>query len=332
MELAAFVLIAVTISAVLWALVTTSRAHRQLTETKIRLGSYLPGHLVDEVLQRRDQRPRAMVHQRVTVAVFRVRNFSSLIERLDHATALKYLNECYLLCGTAVHRNGGVIERLLEDGIVAVFGIRKDEDENHEYRGIRAGLEAARLISAMTTHWEHEGRRPLRLAVGVNSGPIIAGDVGFAERRSFALVGGTVAVAHQLESICVEINAAVVASAAAYEPVESRFVALPIKQIPLRHMNEFKDTYIIRGLSESEGDAELTLPVAPVLRTMIEVVEPGNFAPPQIAREVGVFRRLNPAVEDARFREDYSNTAIVPDPMWPATYEDDNGPPIHVDG
>jgi class 3 adenylate cyclase len=326
-------LFALTLIGMLWAFSKIEHVRSQLKQTRDRLGSHLPPHLVDEILQRRDNRPMAMIHTHVTVVVFRIRNFSNLIERHEAATALRYLNECYLLCGTAVNRNGGTIERLLEDGVVAVFGFSKEEAPDHEFRGLRAALEAARLVSAMASRWETDGRRPLRVAVGVHAGPIVAGEVGFGDRRAFALVGSTVTVAHELQDVCEDINATVVASAAVYKPVESRFVALPVKQVPLRCSMELRDTFVIRGLSLDEPNEELTLPTTAPLVTTVEVFDPPEPEEPEppIARRISneIMRRVSPAVQDASYRESDS-TAIVPDPLWPSTYEDDNGPPVHV--
>ena len=145
--------------AVLCTIAAVRRALMKGTRARQRLGAYLPAHIVSEILNRSDDRPMAKAYPSATVAVFRVKNYSQIVEHATPEQALRYLNECYLLCGTAVHHNKGVVERLLEDGMVAVFGIGEDTAQDHEYRGVRAALEASRLFASMTSRWETDGHR-----------------------------------------------------------------------------------------------------------------------------------------------------------------------------
>lgn len=251
------------------AVAASMRLRRSLAEANKRLEAYLPAGVAKAVLSRQSARPVARFHSAVTVTVMRIRNFENLTMNLTPHHTLQYVNECLLLCGTAVHRNGGIIERFLEDGLVAVFGIQDGRSESHEYRGARAGLEAARMVAAMKPRWELKGRRAYRIGVGVHTGEIIAGDVGFQDQRAFALVGATALFARQLQRLSEELNASVLLSATTFRSVEARFATTLVTDIPASQLYQSHDVYLVRGLGSAEIVEELILPPLGTVPTLL---------------------------------------------------------------
>jgi adenylate cyclase len=174
-------------------------------------------------------------------------------------------------------RHGGVIERLHADGITAVFGVLT-ADTFQEERALRAALRIARLANAMDARWQAQGRRPFQVFVGVNSGPVVAGEVGFAQRREFAIVGHPAHVASRLQQAAEEINAYILASAATYEPVAEQFVALSTNALPLAGLRRLQKAYIIRGLAKRTEDELLHLP--PEISALQTVIEQPSIEQP----------------------------------------------------
>jgi hypothetical protein len=150
-----------------------------------------------------------------------------------------------------------MIESFLTDGIVGVFGVPIDEPRKEEH-AIRASIDIVRLMSAMETRWAAQGRKAIRVGIGINSGNVIAGDVGFAERREYTVIGNEVLVASRLQEATNDINAYILASAATCEPVTDLFSLLPAQRIPLRGMRKLPEAFIVRGLAR--GDDPLLLP------------------------------------------------------------------------
>lgn len=317
------------VASVLVAVAACLRLRQSLADVRKRLGVYLPESVAKSVVSRKDGQPMAKYYASATVVVMRIGNFATLLEKLTPHAALRYINECHLLCGTAVHRNGGIIERFLEDGLVAVFGTDLQSRDDHEYRGLRAALEASRMVASMKPRWESEGRRAIRIGAGVHTGSLIAGDVGFVDQRSFALVGNTVLIAQQLQRLSEEINASVLTSGETFIRVKDRFVALPVKQVPLRHMHEAQDAYIVRSLAQGELVEELGLPPLTILATDV-ADEPEYFRLEEAPREAKIWQRLYahpvaPRALDTGRNDD----PIMPEQDWAqlSVYEDRSGPP-----
>jgi class 3 adenylate cyclase len=273
------------LGAVIGLVVVFRRLAAQRAETgRIRaiFSRYVASGIVDEILERKDPRIFEGRSTYATIIVCRIWNFAHLSENLTPEETLRYLNEFYTLAGKSIQKHRGMIESFLTDGIVGVFGVPIDEPRKEEH-AIRASIDIVRLMSAMETRWAAQGRKAIRVGIGINSGNVIAGDVGFAERREYTVIGNEVLVASRLQEATNDINAYILASAATCEPVTELFSLLPAQRIPLRGMRKLPEAFIVRGLAR--GDDPLLLPNPNVFkRTTIvpDQAEPAAASAPAV--------------------------------------------------
>lgn len=329
---------------------------------------YVPDLVVDDLLARKDERLFEGREYYATILCCNIWNFPLFAENLSPQEQLRYLNEFYNLAGQAVTKHKGMIESLRGDGITAAFGVLIEEPFQEE-RAIRAALDIIRLVSAMNARWQSQGRKPFRVGIGLNSGTIIAGDMGYEKRREFSLVGNDVQIAARLQETTEEMNAAVIASATTFRPVSDLFVGIPIKSIPLRGMKRLQQAYIVRGLSKPSGDnlqlppdesfatteirteprepfvyepPELLAPLAPTpppeAPAPVPPPQPAPAAPPQTAipeaappPEPPLVNPSTPPPAQRRFSSLDDDRPAMPDaPAAEQTYEDDSGPPLQL--
>ncbi|MFN2448395.1 MAG: adenylate/guanylate cyclase domain-containing protein [Candidatus Baltobacteraceae bacterium] len=81
----------------------------------------------------------------------------------------------------------------------------------------------------MDKRWRALSRRPFQVTIGVNSGNVVAGEVGFAQRREFGIVGNPAQVAAQLQHAAEELNASILSSATTFEAASDLFVGVPAR-------------------------------------------------------------------------------------------------------
>jgi class 3 adenylate cyclase len=313
---------------------------------------YVPGPVVEELLARRDPRLFEARHYYATILCARIRNFPLLAERLDPEQTLRYLNEFYAIIAQCVDRHHGMVESLRGEAATGVFGVLREETFQEE-RALRAALDIIRIVKTMEARWTAQGRKPLDVCIGVNSGKIVAGDAGSPTRREFAIVGNPAHVAERLVQTADEINAAIVVSAATFDPVRELFVGVPLSALPLRGLRRLHKTYVLRGLSKRTADEDLlTVPgEREIARTVVlpepppePAVEPDAYLAPEAAadevrREFAAPVELHPepgvVVDDFGVPEvhrisrmDDERPALPEPPPLPETYEDDEGPPV----
>ncbi|MGZ3497043.1 MAG: adenylate/guanylate cyclase domain-containing protein [Vulcanimicrobiaceae bacterium] len=305
---------------------------------------YVPVQVVDELLERNDPRLFTAQTYYATVLHARIRNFELLAEQLTPEQTLRYLNEFYAIAGRAIERQRGLIESLRGDTITAVFGVLIDSPFQEE-RALRAAIDMVRLVNAMNARWSAQGRKPYVITVGVNSGTIVAGDVGFQRRREFAVVGNAAHIAARLQQIAEELNAYVLASASTFEPVAEQFVGVPASTLPLRGLKRLQKAYIVRGLAKRGEDEWLRLPSEDAIaQTIVKPEADSQSARPddQVAAHEPVPERepfiIDPAAPTATAPAGGAATRLFefddPLPAMPelppvvGTYEDDQGPPV----
>src|SRR5262249_23363595 len=151
--------------------------------------------------------------------------------------------------GKTIQKHRGMIDKFLPDGLSGAFGFPL-EDPLQEEHAVRAALDIIRLVDAMSARWTQQGRKPFRVGIGINSGQVIAGDVGFAQRREYSVIGVPGIVASRLQESTETVHAYVLVSDSTLDPVKHIFSTIPAKTIPLRGMKGNVKAHIIRGISK----------------------------------------------------------------------------------
>jgi class 3 adenylate cyclase len=340
-----------------WVLIRRWRdSQAEVRRVKQTFARYVPRSVVVELLGRKDEHIYTGREMRATILVCRIWNFSQLIDRLSPEETLRYLNEFYAMAGASIERQKGMLHRFLDDGVVGVFGVPL-EDYQQEDHAVRAAINIARLVNVMHDKWVGQNRKPLHVGAGINSGQVIAGDAGFAQRREYTIVGPPVAFAHRLANATSDLNAYIVVSRETLEPIKDLYDVVPVSGIPLAGQRALLDASIVRGRKRSD---DLTLPKAEAFATTVidgkEVELPESLTaenprsaehPPEPPAPEPPPLRTRPVKQrpsytgperrgfdlpELRFPAsfgDHDEEPIMPEPPPPrATYEDKGGPPL----
>ncbi|QRY55086.1 HAMP domain-containing protein [Mycolicibacterium septicum] len=128
----------------------------------------------------------------VTLMFVDVRGFTTFAERLRPTEVVTTLNRLFERIVPIVHDHGGHVDKYAGDGLMAVFGAPRRQDR-HADDALGAALQIAEAV-----HEEFSGS--LTVGVGLNSGPVVAGNVGGAGRLEFSVIGDAVNVAARVET------------------------------------------------------------------------------------------------------------------------------------
>ena len=129
----------------------------------------------------------------VSVVFIDIRDFTAFAEQASAREVVSRLNDFYELVVPVLQRHGGYANKFVGDGLLGVFGA-PDRLEDHADRALAAALEIARAV-----HDHYAGR--VRIGIGVNSGPVMAGTVGGGGRLDFTVIGDPVNTAARVEEV-----------------------------------------------------------------------------------------------------------------------------------
>lgn len=127
-----------------------------------------------------------------------IRSFTRIAESLTPADTIELLNSYYTLMFDAIGAHGGIINQMLGDGLMAIFGAPLPRAD-HRDRAVRAALDMLEMVEAFNAEQSRAGGLAIRIGVGIASGPVVAGLTGTAQRATYTCVGDVVNIAAHLE-------------------------------------------------------------------------------------------------------------------------------------
>jgi class 3 adenylate cyclase/tetratricopeptide (TPR) repeat protein len=169
-------------------------------EEKIsKIQKYLPEGLTEKILSQRDRIEGEK--KQVTVMFCDMEGYTSLSEELEPESVYTLMDKVYETLIHKVNDFGGTVNELTGDGIMGLFGA-PIALEDAPQRAIRAAMAIHREITIFSDRMSAEkGMRPVRMRIGINSGPVVVGTVGNDLRVDFKAIGDTVNLASRMESM-----------------------------------------------------------------------------------------------------------------------------------
>lgn len=165
-----------------------------------KIQKYLPKGLTEKILAQRDRIEGE--RKQVTVMFCDMEGFTPLVEQQGAEIAYSLMDQVYELLIHKVHEYEGTINEMTGDGIMALFGA-PIALEDAPQRAIRSSYAIHREMARFNDRLKEErkGIPPLKMRIGINSGPVVVGTLGNNLRVEFKAVGETVNIASRMEGL-----------------------------------------------------------------------------------------------------------------------------------
>ena len=158
----------------------------------------------------------------VSILFSDLKGFTSMSEKMTAPQVISALNEYFgPMFRIIIDEHHGTLDKLIGDAIMAYFGHPRPTDD-HPLQAVSAAVQMQRRLGELRQKWEKEGKPLIRMRIGVNTGTVVAGNMGDAGRTDYSIIGDNVNLASRLES-----NApvdGVLISETTYERTKDRFV------------------------------------------------------------------------------------------------------------
>jgi class 3 adenylate cyclase len=128
-----------------------------------------------------------------------IRSFTTIAEAREPAETIELLNDYYTLMMDAINGEGGMVNQMVGDGLMAIFGAPLPR-EDHRQAAVVAARQMIDLIRLFNEEQAARGMVQIQIGVGIASGRVVAGYTGTHQRATYTCVGDTVNVAARLES------------------------------------------------------------------------------------------------------------------------------------
>lgn len=203
--------------AVSWLAATQARKNLEDFARYKLLERWLPAEAVRRVM--REDLPLAVGGRLATVTLVAtdLRGFTTFSEKLAPAEVVEQLNAYHAAMLEEIESHGGMLDKFMGDGSLAIFGLQETGDGSGTDCGAGAAVTCARgMLAALEFHNRERASRglaPLKMGIGVHTGPVIAGNIGAPGRRlEFTVIGDAANTASRLEGLTKELGVPVAIS------------------------------------------------------------------------------------------------------------------------
>jgi adenylate cyclase len=140
-----------------------------------------------------------------------IRGFTSLTEQLGPQATVSMLNEYFTLMVDCIQAEGGMLDKFIGDAIMAAFGLPTPASDDPD-RAVRTAIAMIRSLREWNSVRTADGKPPIDMGIGVNTGAVVAGNIGSPKRMDFTMIGDGVNLAARLESACKQYDARILIS------------------------------------------------------------------------------------------------------------------------
>ena len=170
---------------------------RQETATRERFQRLLSPDLAEMVVSGALNVEKGGTNRVATVMFVDIREFTSMSENVPAAEVLQMLNEYYEKIVDIVFAHEGTVDKYIGDAIMVIWGAPVSHDDDPA-RAVRAAVDIRRALIAFNRKREAEGKREIKIGIGINTGNVVAGYIGSSQTMSYSVVGDTVNTASRL--------------------------------------------------------------------------------------------------------------------------------------
>ena len=180
-----------------WKYVVEGREKRQVKKLFSR---YVSKDVYDQLVADPSLAALGGARRNMTVLFSDVRGFTAMSEKGSPEEVVAQLNEYFSRMVSVVFAHRGTVDKFVGDMVMALYGAPLDDDDHAEH-AVQTALAMARALGELNTRWQGQGRPTLDIGIGINTGDMVAGNIGSDTIMSYTVIGDAVNLGARLESL-----------------------------------------------------------------------------------------------------------------------------------
>ena len=171
--------------------------------------------------------------RRVTILFSDIRNFTGMSESMAPQQVVSFLNDYFSEMVDAVFEQGGILDKFMGDGLMAVFGSLGDQPD-HPRKAVLAGLRMKALLGKINGERAVTGHEPIAIGVGIHTAEVIVGNIGSRKRLEYTVVGDGVNTTSRLQGLNKDFGTTILISETTFAEVKDEFECRLMPEAHLR--------------------------------------------------------------------------------------------------
>lgn len=174
---------------------------REKRKMKLLFGRFVSKDVYTQLVNNPEMAKLGGARRDMSVLFSDIRGFTTLTEAGQPEDVVHMLNEYFTRMVEIVFRHQGTVDKFVGDMVMALFGAPLD-DPDHADHAVSTALDMIEELHRLNAEWKAAGRLAnLDIGIGVNTGPMIAGNIGSNQIMSYTVIGDAVNLGSRLESL-----------------------------------------------------------------------------------------------------------------------------------
>lgn len=186
-----------------------------------------------------------------------IRSFTAISEKMEPEEVVEFLNAYMTIMVKIIGEYHGIVDKFIGDAIMAVWGVPESKG-NDALNAVNATVEMRRALLEFNKGRGSAKKPVIKIGSGLNTGPVLAGQIGSDDRLDYTVIGDAVNLASRVETLNKPFGTDILISADTYAIVKDEFDCEPMQQIKVKGKSEAQQVYaVLRKKSDKTGPKTL---------------------------------------------------------------------------
>jgi adenylate cyclase len=235
---------------------------REKRKMKRLFGQYVSKDVYDQLVANPALARLGGQRREMTVLFSDIRGFTTVSEKGEPEEIVAVLNVYFTRMVDIVFKHKGTLDKFVGDMVMALFGAPLD-DPDHADHAVEAALEMIEELQRLNERWQAEGGSALDIGIGINTGPMIAGNIGSEAIMSYTVIGDAVNLGARLESLNKNYGTRIIVGEATRSRLKGRYTLRPLGDVVVKGKTLAVPIFEVVGRADQAAAAPAVETIAP---------------------------------------------------------------------
>ncbi len=207
--------------------------NKERKQIEMMFGKFVSPQILDKLLTEKKEISQGGQRKVMTVLFSDIRGFTAMSEQTPADEVIVILNEYITEMVEIILSYNGTLDKYIGDAIMAFYN-DPVEMEDHALRAVLTALCMKKKLDELNESWKKQGKPPLNIGIGVNTGDMIVGHMGSHRLVDYTVIGDNVNLTSRIESLTKEYGVNILISESTYEQVKDRIEARFIDEVTVK--------------------------------------------------------------------------------------------------
>lgn len=198
-------------------------------------------------------------HKEATVFFSDIRSFTEMSEAMSPEEVVSFLNDYFTRMVDCVNKTNGIVDKFIGDAVMAVWGAAttNGSPEADAWAAVKAALMMRIALYHFNQNQIKKGKKPIKIGCGINSGPIVAGQIGSEDHINYTVIGDTVNLASRTEALNKPFATDILITENTYKLIKNKVIVEKMKPVSVKGKAEPIQMYAVVNAVGISGPADI---------------------------------------------------------------------------